>query len=611
MRVSSPSSSSRRPAGVRVSSILILVGTGALLVLLIVLITGGFVIDAGPLHFSSRRWPTPLALAAAAWLAAVLVGGRRGAADAMVELGEQLERRSAALAGVIAMAAVGVGIGLGTYAASGADAAGYVSQAQLLAAARVSSDEPLARLLQWTNVEWVFSPLGYRPGPAPGEIVPTYPPGLPLTMAAARAVGGEWAVFFVVPLLGGLAVFLTYLLGVRLHSRRAGLIAAALMATSPIFLFQLVQPMSDVPALAWWMAALFLALSSELGAPMAAGAAAGFALLARPNLLPLVAPLALFACGRPRALGVQAPQPVRRLLAFAAGLVPAAGALGLLQWRLYGNPLASGHGAFSDFFALANTWPNIRGYSVWLLRGEAPVICLAIASVVIILTARRHVRGPLDAGLAAPAATAALLGAVVLLCYLPYVVFRDWFYLRFLLPAFPVAFVLAGALAARASAALPRPAQGLALLLAVTAVASTNIVLAGHEQAFNLRDFDARYVRAGRYADAVLPREAVIFAVQESGSARYYARPIVRWDLLPVDLETAVATLTAMHRRPVFLIEEWEMADLRKRFPESRIARLDWPPRADIGTHANIHVFLFDPADRDQPAGRIQTDRFR
>jgi hypothetical protein len=604
MRVSSRSSSS-------VSFILVLLGTGALLVLLIVLITGGFVIDAGPLHFSSRRWPTPLALAAVAWLAAVRVGGRHGAADAMAELSGQLERHSAAVAGVIALAAVGTGIGFGTYAASGADASGYVSQARLLAAARVSSDEALARLLPWTNVEWVFSPLGYRPGPAAGEIVPTYPPGLPLTMAAARLVGGEWAPFFVVPLLGGVAVFCTYLLGVRLHSRRAGLIAAALMATSPIFLFQLVQPMSDVPALAWWMVALFLALSSELGAPMAAGAAAGFALLARPNLLPLAAPLALFVYGRPRALAVQAPQPARRLLAFAAGLVPAAGALGLLQWRLYGNPMASGHGAFSDFFALSNIWPNIRAYSAWLLRGETPAICLVVSSVVVILVPRRLVRGPIEAGLAASATAAALLGAAVLVCYLPYVVFRDWFFLRFLLPVFPAAFVLAGAIATRASEALPRPAQGLALLLATTAVASTSIVLAGREQAFNLRDFDARYVRAGRYADAVLPRESVIFAVQESGSARYYARPIVRWDLLPVDLDTAVATLTAMHRRPVFLIEEWEMPDLRRRFPESRIARLDWPPRADIATHANIHVLLFDPADRDQPPGRIQTDRFR
>jgi Dolichyl-phosphate-mannose-protein mannosyltransferase len=596
MRVSSRSSTS-------VISALMLLGTGALLVLVVVLITGGFVIDAGPVHFSSRRPAGPLVILATAWMAAFVVGGRQAAADALASLNGHLDRHAPAIAIVIAASAAGTGVGFGTFAASAADASGYVSQSRLLAAARVSFDEPLARLLPWTNTTWAFSPLGYRPGHAPGEVVPTYPPGLPLTMAAARAIGGEWAPFFVVPLLGGLAVFWTYLLGARLHSRRAGLTAALLLATSPIFLFQLVQPMSDVPAVAWWTLALVLAFSPELGAPVAAGAAAGFALLARPNLLPLVAPLAVAVYRWP------SPQP-RRLLPFAAGLVPAAGALALLQWRLYGSPLASGHGAFRDFFAISNVWPNVRVYSAHLIRGETAALGLALIAIVVALATRRGVGEAPGRSLAPAANAAALFGGVILLCYLPYVVFRDWFYLRFFLPAFPLAFVVVGAVADRASSAFPPWARGLALLTALATVASVNLLAARREQAFSLRDYEGRYLAAGRYADAVLPREAVIFAVQESGSARYYARPVVRWDLLPVDLDTAVATLTAMRRRPVFLVEDWEAADLRMRFPLSQLARLDWPPRADIGTHADIHVFLFDPADRDQP-GRVRTDRFR
>ena len=602
MRVSSRFSSS-------VISFLMLLGTGALLVLVVVLITGGFVIDAGPLHFSSRRPAAPLLIFTAAWTAILVVGGRQAAADALAGLRARLDRHAPAIAIVIAASAAGTGVGFGTFAASAADASGYVSQSRLLAAARVSFDEPLARLLPWTGTEWIFSPLGYRPGPAPGEVVPTYPPGLPLTMAAARGIGGEWAPFFVVPLLGGVAVFCTYLLGARLHSRRAGLTAALLLATSPIFLFQLVQPMSDVPAVAWWTLALLLAFSSEHGAPIAAGVAAGFALLARPNLLPLVAPLAIFICGWPRG-AVRAPTAVLpQFLAFAAGLVPAAGALALFQWRLYGSPVASGHGAFSDFFALSNIWPNMRAYSTWLVRGELPTICLAVASLFVVYTTRRQSRTPSDEGLTAPVHATALMGAAVLLCYLPYVVFRDWFYLRFFLPAFPLAFVVVGALADRATTAFPPWARGLVLLTALATAASTNLVVAWREQAFFLRDYEGRYLAAGRYVDAVLPRESVIFAVQESGSARYYARPVVRWDLLPVDLDTAVATFTAMHRRPVFLVEDWEAADLRMRFPSSPLARLDWPPRADIGT--NVRVLLFDPADRGETPGRYPTDRFR
>ncbi len=582
--------------------ILALTGTGALLVLLVVLITGGFVIDAGPLYFSSRRWTTPLVVASAAWLAAAFLGRRHGVAYALTTLGERIDRYAVTIALVVAVAAAGTGVGFATFAASAADASGYVSQARLLADARVSFDEPLARLLPWTDTTWVFSPLGYRPGPTPGEVVPTYPPGLPLTMAAARLAGGEWAPFFVVPLLGGLAVFCAFLLGSTLHSRRAGLVAAVLLATSPIFLFQLVQPMSDVPALAWWTLALLLAFSPHRATAVAAGAAAGMALMARPNLLPLVAPLAVFVCRWP----VRQP---RRLVPLVAGLVPAVGALTLFQWRIYGSPLASGHGTFSDFFAISNVWPNLGVYSGHLIRGETAAMILAVVAMAVALAFRRGVDDAANRSLVAVAIGAALFGAVVLLCYLPYVVFRDWFYLRFLLPAYPLAFVLAGALAAHAASALPRPAQGLSLLIALTTVASVNIVVAGREQAFNLREYEGRYRSAGRYTDAVVPREAVIFAVQESGSARYYGRPIVRWDLLPVDLDTAVATLTAMQRHPVFLVEDWEAADLRKRFASSRIARLDWPPRADIGTA--IHVLLFDPADRDQPPGSIRTDRFR
>src|SRR5688572_21818310 len=361
---------------------LILIGTSALLVLLVVLITGGFVIDAGPLHFSSRRWTGPWAVAAAAWLAAGIVGGRRSIANALAILDERIDRHAAAIA-VVAAAAT-----------------------------------------------WAVAPLGYRPGPAPGEVVPTYPPGLPLMMAATRVAGGEWAPFFVVPLFGAVAVYGTFLLGAKLHSRRAGLVAAMLLATSPILLFQLVQPMSDVPALAWWTLALLFAFLPGHAAALAARAAAGVALLARPNLLPLVMPLAWFAAGWPLR------QP-RRLLPLTMGLAAAGALLAALQWRIYGSPVASGHGAFSDFFALSNVWPNLAVYSSHLLRGEAATIVLAVVAAAIALTGRRSPQQIATGRPLLPAVTAAaVFGAAVVLCYLPYVVFRDWFYLRFLLLPF-------------------------------------------------------------------------------------------------------------------------------------------------------------------------------
>jgi hypothetical protein len=70
-----------------------------------------------------------------------------------------------------------------------------------------------------------------------------------------------------------------------------------------------------------------------------------------------------------------------------------------------------------------------------------------------------------------------------------------------------------------------------------------------------------------------------------------------------------VSTLTTLGRAPVLLVEDWEEADLRARFPASRLASLDWQPRADIGSTTRVR--LFDPVDRGYPPGTFVTDRFQ
>ncbi|MDO8793224.1 MAG: glycosyltransferase family 39 protein [Vicinamibacterales bacterium] len=594
MRSFSPSSSSR---------ILVAAGTGALLVLIVILITGGFVIDAGPLHLSARRIAGPLVIAVAAWAAAAFQGRAILAASA-ASISDFLDTHAVALALVIAAAAAGVGVAYGTYAASGSDASGYVSQSELLASARIIQDEPLARQGAWREGTATFAPLGYRPGQREGELVPTYPPGLPLTMAAARLIGGELGAYLVSPLLGALAMLCTYLLGARLHSRRAGAIAAALLATSPIFLLHIVQPMSDVAVTAWWTLAILLALSPAPASVIAAGIATGIALITRPNLLPLIVAPALAAAGLFRGTDPKRSPDIRHLALFLAGTVPAVATQLLLQWHLYGNPLTSGYGRVSDFFAVAGIWPNLRGYAWRLLVGEAPALSLAAISLLALAATRRRAT-------ASSVSTILWIWLVVtvalLICYLPYVVYTGWAYLRFFLPALPLTFVLVAALLTAAMTLLPAPTRGVALLALLVTACSLNVAHASREQAFNLRRYDARYRSAGRYLDAVLPANAVVLAVQESGSARYYAHvPIVRWDLLGADLDGTVAALRALGRHPVFLVEDWEMPDFASRFKASPMATLDWAPRADIGDETR--ALLFDPADRGSSSDR-STDR--
>ena len=563
----------------------------ALLALLVILVTGGFIVRVGPLALTSHNWRGPAAVALLSLIGAVSVG-RTVCLAAFAAIWSFVDTYATAIATVLAVVAGGVGVAFGTYAASSSDASGYVSEAALLGRGTLVSDEPLAREVMLPTGAWAFAPLGYRPGLVSGELVPTYPAGLPLLLAPARLVGGELATYVVVPMLGALAVLCTYALGARLHTRAAGVAAAALLATSPIFLFQIVQPMSDVAATAWWTMALVFALLPVPVAPIAAGAAAGIALLTRPNLLVLTALVLIAAVGWPpnrRAF-------TRSLMALAAGMIPALGTLLLVQGRLYGSPLVSGYGPGADLFAVANIGPNMWGYAARLGQGEAPALVLAAAASCVLVATRQGATTH-AARRRHTFAFAAIGAALVVGSYLPYSVFREWSYLRFLLPAFPLVFVAIGALVSDAVLRIPTSVRGIAFLAALTVACSVNVERAEREQAFNMRRYESRYRLAGLYLDQALPTNAVIVSVQESGSARYYTRrPILRWDLLGTDLDDALAALRSAGRHPFFLVEDWETPELGTRFPTSSTARLDWRPRAEFGDDTRVR--LFDPNDR-------------
>ena len=66
-----------------------------------------------------------------------------------------------------------------------------------------------------------------------GQRFGKYPPGWPLVLSLGMRLGLRWLVN---PLLGGLAVWLTYLLGKRVFGEKVGLIAAGLTVFSPFFL---------------------------------------------------------------------------------------------------------------------------------------------------------------------------------------------------------------------------------------------------------------------------------------------------------------------------------------------------------------------------------------
>ena len=499
-------------------------------------------------------------------------------------------------------AVVAAGIHWGTFAAGGSDSYCYVHQAEAWATGRLQVVEPLALEAPWPDPPLTFAPAGHIPSPTVrGAAVPICPAGLSIAMAPFVYVGAAFGrpdiVFAVVPLFGALLVWSVYALGAR-FSRTVGLASALLVACSPAFLFQLMQPMSDVPAAALWVLATVLATSGRPRAPLLAGLATSAAILMRPNLLPLALVLGWWFVmdsdsGDGATQGVESadhrtpspmprtPSRMARVAVFAAAAAPGCIAVALIQQMFYGSPLRSGYGTLDGLFAFDRVAPNAVRYFTWMSASHTPAWLLALGAP-FVLRPRRLV------------ALLVSLAAVNVLCYLPYTVFNDWWYLRFLLPAVALVMVLmAGtfeAVVARLGHLAPRKGAPYA---AVFAIALSLVFLreARNRSVFDLPRLEARYSRAGAYVADRLPPNALLIASWESGSLRFYGhRTTLVWDVLdPAWLDRAIAYTRTRGLEPYLVFERWEEPIFRQRFPGSDIGKLDWPPAAEVAGQVRIY----------------------
>jgi hypothetical protein len=581
---------------------------------LLVALTGGFAVDSAFVHFSSRspRNASLVALlsAAIAWALAGpsrrhhwLTAARRRAMNwtaAVLRVVNGVSPRVApGLAAAASVAVLMLGLLKGTHVAGGADSYGYASQADLWAHGTLQVDQPLMDEMTWPLAREAMAPLGYRPAIQGAAIVPVYGPGLPMVMGVFARVAGRPAVFYVVPAFGALAVWATYLMGSRLAGGAVGVAGAALLATSPAFLYQLMQPMSDVPAAAWWAFTLALLTFEAPAALLMAGLSAGAAILTRANLAPLLAVIgvALVAKATTR-------RGSRQAALFAVGVVPGCVAAALLNAHWYGSPFSNGYGSFHYLYQAANVWPNLAGYPRWLLDSETPVVLLALAAPFLLpRTAGVH------EGARAPRATAVMWLAFVLTvfgCYAFYAPFDAWWYLRFLLPAFAPLTVLAAVGIATIAARVAGRARLLAVSALVAVIGWHGIRYAIDHATFHLREGEQKYVAVGQYIAARLPERGVFLAVQYSGSVRYYSgRLTIRFDLIdPKWLERAIDDLRRRGYHPYVLLDEDEEVSFRARFAaDSPLGALDWPPIARLQRTPSVKIY--DPAHARPPDGRL------
>ncbi len=568
--------------------------------------SGGFDSQIGPVPVRSHD-PVPAFVLAALCMAAAFYRGAAGVREAVAWWWTTIEHRAAVFAAIVAVTAAAAGAAWGTYVAGGPDSYCYVNQAEILARGEVREVEPLAARAPWPRAEQSFVPIGHVSTPdGEGAFVPMCAAGYPLLMAAARIVGGRTAMFWIVPVMGALAAWLTFLLGRRAAGPLAGLLAALLLATSPAFLYQVVQPMTDVPAAALWTLALLTALPRRDGgmtAPFFAGLATGAALMVRPNLLPLAAVAGGIVCfARPDATAGRNFSSAVRAGSFAVGALPFAAAIAAIQNAMYGGPLKSGYGDLDALFGFAHVVPNLQRYPVWLLRTETPFVLLALASPLALAGREARTR----------AWWMLAFAAAVFACYIPYEVFDAWWYLRFVLPAYPPLLVLSSAVFLAALARFTVRVRAAATALVATTIVLLHLASAVDGNAFRMRDFERRFRDGGEYVARHLPPDAVVLTVWQSGSVRFYSgRSTMAWNAIePEWLDRALEFLRAEGRRPYLLFERDEDQEFRRRFEgSSPVGALDWPPIAEI----NRQVRIYDPADRERyhRGERIDTHRVR
>jgi hypothetical protein len=558
---------------------------------------GRFDLTTSSRHIAIRR-VTPVSLIA--WLVFAGVTGALGRARR-----EQVLERAAAfvraygtpLAAALSLAVAAVCMTAGAFTAAGSDPYGYVSQSLLWA--NGNPVQPLPALAFDAPVHpFAFCPLGYKPGVVPGTMVPTYASGFPLQMAILAKAGGPRAGYLAIPVLAGLSVWLTYVIARRFVSPGPALLAAVCTACSPVFVFHMLHPMSDVPVTAWWLAAVALALAGTDGAAIGAGLAASIAVLTRPNLVPLLLPVALFLAIDHR---WQPGTWVRRVVVFLGACVPGIALVAATNQILYGSPVESGYGPTGALYqgtdVAGTTWQYVR----WLWDTHS--IYIFLPCLLFPVLAFRPGRIPRLLQWFCWCALAFL--AANLACYVLFLRFDHWTYLRFLLPSIPLVLIAATALLTHALRGASRTSRVAVLSFVAMMFPFAYVHTAAKGDAFKLKPgFRHRFEDAAALAAARLPQNAVFLGVSQTGSLRHYAgRLTLRFEWIePERAGEVLAHLRSRGLAPYAALDSAEVAAFTTRFAGTAIGRaaaaaqpLSLPP-------GGVVVFLALDADRPATA---------
>jgi hypothetical protein len=215
---------------------------------------------------------------------------------------------------------------------------------------------------------------------------------------------------------------------------------------------------------------------------------------------------------------------------------------------------------------------------------------------------------------------------------------ETWWYLRFLLPAFPPLIVGATwvslALLDRVPAARRRRAARIAGVAVAVLVIAHNVYWARRLEVLDIGYSEGVYPETAAWLTGHLPPDSVVLAMQVSGAVFYYTDfPIVRWDRCQRSELQALESRVLATGRPLYAVFfPFEIEDLRaldhvpgywQRIGHVRHVTV-WRLIADEGgSHVSDHRFMDnrvwpragrarrsyeDAVDRDREPTRLQRD---
>ena len=422
--------------------------------------------------------------------------------------------------------------------AGGSDSSGYLNEARMLARGETSVViEPLRTL--GLDRSWIaaLTPIGFTWGKeGTATMAPGYPPGLPIHMVlAARIAGWDTGPFLVSALAalgcGVLMFAIARLLGI---SQPGAFLSAAMLLLLPQVIAHALQPVSDVLATFWALAAMACILRSEAAPRMAilAGAAFAIGVWVRPTNILMIVPMLIAARFR-----------VRTIVGLLAGAAPFGIALLLYHARAYGSPLRTGYGTFDDVVS----WQNIAAcatiFATWTMAISTPFVFPGAFAVAFDRSRDMRIRVLLPCWF-----------GIFFAFYCLWAPFADWWSTRFLLPGMPglifgVVLVLESLGKTRSVAVR----SAIALIIAMMLIRP--IVACREFRVLATDDTESVYRESVTWAERQLPRNAVLMSGSLSGAFFYYTgRFSVRPDQIDNDRFQLLRAYLGIHDRPLYAV---------------------------------------------------------